>query len=100
MTVLVACVNTNKNVLASTDDAQVVCSPPQHNLTSCCDWTELPRSASRFRAYASVQSAQPEELRACLKEYADINIWQLEKSAAGEDTIAFYESARPYTADS
>lgn len=42
---------------------------------------------------------QHEELRACLKEYADINIWQVEKSAAGEDTIAFYESARPYTTD-
>lgn len=37
-----------------------------------------------------------EEIRACLTEYADINIWQVEKSAAGEDTISFLESARPY----
>jgi hypothetical protein len=41
-------------------------------------------------------AVQHEEIRACLTEYADINIWQVEKSAAGEDTISFLESARPY----
>ncbi len=40
---------------------------------------------------------QHEELKACVDEYAMVDIWELEHSAAGEPVVTFSEACRPWT---